>query len=361
MTTPSAEDIWQRGTPYIIRWEISFLAQYTTCSDSVDITLRKNGAYYSTISGEEQNDKTYSWQIPADHETGDQWSIRVTDFDSPEFGHESAKFGIAGAGTEYDVEKDFAIDNRISGAWYGGPTEDGHGWFIEELDLGGGERLLVVYWYVYDQGKQVWLLGNGPVVGNTARISTFITLGPDFPPDYNTDDFVEQEWGELEFIFDNETSGSVSWTSAPVDTFNGAMDIQRITSISASGYHCQSGSWYNSAESGHGFVSQVINVNGKETLVLVWYVYLDGEQKWMLGTAPLVEGQASVEMSIYSGADFPPDFDPADVVEEPWGTVLFKYTGASTATASWTTVYPGYTNGSMNLQRLTTLSGHQCQ
>ena len=164
-----------------------------------------------------------------------------------------------------------------------------------------------------------------------------------------------------EFIFDTETSGSVGWTSASVDTLNGAMDIQRITSISSSGYHCQSGSWFNSAESGHGFVSQVINVDTSEMLLLVWYVYLDGEQKWMLGIAPLVDGQASVDMSIFSGADFPPDFDPDTVAEEPWGTVLFKYTGASTATASWTTVYPGYTNGSMNLERLTTLSGNQCQ
>lgn len=257
--------------------------------------------------------------------------------------------------------RQLSFDGRISGAWYGGPTEDGHGWFMEVLDVGDGEKLLVVYWYVYDQGKQVWLLGSDPVVGNTARVSTFITLGPDFPPDYNADDFVEQEWGELEFIFDDETADSVSWTSAPVDTFTGAMDIQRTASISASGYHCQSDSWYNAGENGHGFVSQVINEGDSELLVLVGYVYLGGEQKWMLGIAPLVDGQASVEMSIYSGADFPADFNPDNVDEEPWGTVLFTYTGASTATASWTTDYPGYTNGSMDLQRLTGLSGHHCQ
>jgi len=361
VTTPGIEDIWQRGTSYDIHWNFTSSGAVNTCSSSVDITLRKNGFYYSTIASKAQNDRTYNWQIPADHETGDQWSIRVTDFSHSDLGHESARFGIAGVGTPYDLQKDFAIDSRVSGAWYGGPSESGHGWFIEVLDIGGGDQLLAVYWYVYHQGKQVWLLGTGPVVGNTARVNTFITLGPDFPPDFDTGDFVEQEWGELEFIFDNEVSGSVSWASAPVETFNGAMDIQRFAPILFSGNHCQSGSWYNTGESGHGFVSEVIASNGREVLVLVWYTYLDGEQKWILGNGPLIDGRADVEMSIFSGAEFPPDFNTDTVVEEPWGTVSFEYTGASSAIASWTTDYPGYSSGSMTLQRLTELSGHNCQ
>ena len=87
------------------------------------------------------------------------------------------------------------------------------------------------------------MIGTGPVIGITGRAEALITSGPDFPPNYNSDELLKEEWGVLDFIFENETSGSVSWVSTPIDTFKGAMDIQRIAPISFGATHCENGSW----------------------------------------------------------------------------------------------------------------------
>ncbi len=351
VVAPAFDEVWQRGTSRIIQWGRGGLG----CSSAVDIDLRRNGLFHSTIAKRVPNFGTYTWSIPVNHATGDQWSLRVYDHESILLGNESQRFGIDDQGT------DFVIDYRVTGPWYGGPAENGHGWLVEVLDVGDGDLILLVYWYAFVEGEQIWMFGTGPVVGNTSRIEAFITSGPDFPPNYNSNDLLKEEWGDLDFIFDNETSGSVSWISTPVDTLRGGMNIQRISPLSFGLTHCQSGSWYNRAENGHGFVTQVVIVNGEEMLLVIWYVYLEGKQKWLLGVAPLVVGRANVDMSIFSDGDFPPDFNSDDVVNEPWGTVSFAYTGADTATASWTTDYPGYENGSMTLERLTSLSGHACR
>jgi len=55
-----------------------------------------------------------------------------------------------------------------------------------------------------------------------------------------------------------------------------------------------------------------------------------------------------------------PDFMSGDVISKPWGTLLMEFTGPDSATASWTSVLPGYSDGSLELTRLTGLGGHAC-
>ncbi len=357
VVAPGNGEAWQRGNTQLIHWGVNGGG----ACEAVNISLLHDGFYNMDIATGVSNTGSYSWDIPTSlyfspgWSVSGQWSVRVTDAYSDWWGGESSLFQI-------DEEiAEFVIDYRISGAWYGGEQEAGHGWFVEVFESGEGEQSLAVYWFVYDHGKPVWLVGHGPVVGNTAQVKVYATSGPGFPPAYDTRDFVEQEWGVLDFMFRGENSGAVSWTSTLDTTLVGAMEIELIAPISFGGNHCQSGSWYNEAESGHGFVSQVLNVDGQQMLALVWYVYLEGEQKWLLGLAPLADGRASLEMHIFSGTGFPPDFDSSKIIEEPWGTVHFEYTSATTASAEWASSYPGYSGGSMDLQRLTSLTKHDCR
>ena len=246
----------------------------------------------------------------------------------------------------------------VSGPWFN-VNQAGHGWFIEQLD-GATEEApsrINAYWYVYANGAPQWLIATGDLEGSQATLDVLATEGPDFPPNFDTEDLVPIPWGELVFDFDSDTTGSASWNSM-VDGFgSGTMPIQQLAPISDSAAACQSGSYFNATQSGHGFAVQVLSVNGEDQLLVSWYVYMDGEQIWLLGQAPLVDGVANVTLSQFSGAQFPPAFAAGDVVSEVWGQLEFRFTGPNSAEAMWEPAVDGFESGSLMLERLTELEG----
>ncbi|MCB1609642.1 MAG: hypothetical protein KDI71_21985, partial [Xanthomonadales bacterium] len=121
-----------------------------------------------------------------------------------------------------------------------------------------------------------------------------------------------------------------------------------------------SGSYYNLDQPGHGFVAQVVEANGQTEVVLAWYVYRDGQQLWLFGQAPLVEGVATVPMLSYRGAQFPPDFAAATVAASPWGTVTINFSANDAAQVQWQSELPAFGSGALELIRLTRLVGHSC-
>ena len=44
-----------------------------------------------------------------------------------------------------------------------------------------------------------------------------------------------------------------------------------------------SGTWYDPAQNGQGFVIQHIVSNGKPALLATWFTYLDGKPQWLIG------------------------------------------------------------------------------
>ena len=259
----------------------------------------------------------------------------------------------AGSGsTEFDV----------SGPW-SAAGQDGHGWMIEQI-AGSGDLepdQLVVYWYVYADGVPVWLIAQGDFVDGRAELTAYITGGGAFPPAFDPANVDLQPWGKLSFDFADNQTGSVRWSSS-VDGFGqGGMNIQQIAAIADSPAACHSGGYYHPDQSGHGFVAEVVEVNGEIQVVLAWYVYLDGRQVWLFGQAALVDGIAEVPMSTYAGAQFPPDFAAEQVSSLPWGTVTIRFTGPNAARVDWVSDAPGYGNGGIDVTRLTQLVGHACQ
>ncbi len=73
-----------------------------------------------------------------------------------------------------------------------------------------------------------------------------------------------------------------------------------------------------------------------------------------------LSGRSSPPMTITRGAQFPPAFNPASVVREPWGTLSFRATGNDRARIEWQGALPGYGSGGLDLVRLSTLVGHAC-
>lgn len=128
-----------------------------------------------------------------------------------------------------------------------------------------------------------------------------------------------------------------------------------------------SGGWYNMGQSGHGVFAEVIDDPSSPTgkrMVLAWYAFFQGQQIWILAVGDVLqdaEGQAAVMTAwIYEGNAFPPNFDAAQTEEITWGEIRMYFLGCEDAVLEWDSVIEGYGSGSLEVQRLTTISGTTC-
>jgi hypothetical protein len=118
------------------------------------------------------------------------------------------------------------------------------------------------------------------------------------------------------------------------------------------------GSWYLPAQSGHGFNVEVLPNNG---FLAFWYVYdNNGNNLWLVGQGTYTGDTATMDAYQGSGGMFPPNFDKTKIVRTKWGTLTMKFTDCNTATVQWAPIVPGYPNGSMDLVRLSSVSGLAC-
>ena len=210
-------------------------------------------------------------------------------------------------------------------------------------------------------GQAVWLVGQGPLIGTSAQLQVFITDGARFPPAFSSNDVNLQPWGTLNFDFTTPTSGSASWSSSVPGFSSGSLQMEKIARVPGTSLACRSGSYYNAQQSGHGFVVQVLDVDGSEQALVAWYVYdSNGEQVWLIGQGPIANNEVNLTLFRFAGADFPPAFTTQDVVNTAWGSLRLRFTDNDTATANWTSQTSGFASGSLNLVRLTTLKGRGC-
>ncbi len=127
----------------------------------------------------------------------------------------------------------FNISSGISGSWYD-KTNPGQGFNIEILE---GNHI-VVYWYSYDQGKPVWLVGSGTYQGNIATVELFHVEGSYFGIDHRNNLTIRQSFGTTIFTFDNCNSGSMTYHSS-INFGSGALRLDRLTTLS--GLKCTEG------------------------------------------------------------------------------------------------------------------------
>lgn len=259
----------------------------------------------------------------------------------------------------------YVVGSDTSGVFFD-PAQNGHGFMVQHI-VSNGEAAVLVAWFAYLEGAQRWFIGVGQARGNEVRVPLVVTSGGDFPPRFQPDSVALQSWGELLLRFDSRGAGTASWTSSLPAYPSGSMPIERLTEP-ASGYEstgqrvapCHAGSWFDPAQSGHGLLTEVLGPPDNRLMLAIWYAYLDGQQRWMTALGPVQGDRAVLSAQITSGGGFPPAFDPAAVVSEPWGTIEFIASDANQASLQWNSPLPGFGSGSMPLQRLTGLTGSGC-
>ncbi len=256
----------------------------------------------------------------------------------------------------------------VSGTWFD-PAQDGHGWLLEAIDSDGVLALLAT-WYTYLDGEPVWLIGVGVADEFSVRVPLTITRGGGFPPAFDPADVVREAWGEAEFHFDSNSQGQVNWISNYPGFADGSMPLTRLILPAGGGDEadagiaitaCHSGTWYQPIEDGHGLQVQVFGEDESRQLLVVWYAYLGGEQRWFIGNGPIQGGSAVIELVSADGAQFPPAFDPDHVERRPWGELVFSALGPDSARIEWDSVQDGFGSGSLDLIRLTSMLGRECE
>ena len=120
-----------------------------------------------------------------------------------------------------------------------------------------------------------------------------------------------------------------------------------------------SGLWYDPAQSGHGLFIEVLRDN---RLLAGWFAFNPAgtEQAWIFGVGTY-NGNTAVITDVVqsSGGRWIPNFDPHQVVLNPWGTLTFTFTDCNHGKVNFNST-SGYGTGSMNLTRLTLPAGLSC-
>ena len=122
-----------------------------------------------------------------------------------------------------------------------------------------------------------------------------------------------------------------------------------------------SGSWYDAQQSGQGFNVEVL-ANGQ---ILVYFYTFDasGNNVWLTGVGTVDGATATIPLSTTGGGFFPPNFDPGKITHGDWGALTLTFSDCDTGTAAWTVSggsASGYTNGSLSITRITTISSLTC-
>jgi hypothetical protein len=88
------------------------------------------------------------------------------------------------------------------------------------------------------------------------------------------------------------------------------------------------GMYYAVGRDGEGWQLTLGTANGGTTVVATWYTYDHGQQIWLLGVGTYAGLRSPVSLAISqtSGASFGSAFNPADVVQTPWGTATLHWT-----------------------------------
>lgn len=245
------------------------------------------------------------------------------------------------------------IDGTLSGSWFAA-ERDGEG-FIFDIAVVNGVPTLVLYYFTFENnasGHQAWLVGSAPIIGNKASVPVIIAAGAQFGAPFDPADVDRTDWGNVkvtvlscdEILIESDSTifPALSYqaqrlTPAPTGV-EGACAASAKAAPDSSGILIDggySGSWFRPDRDGEGFIFNIAEIGGVNTLVVFYFTYENnssGRQAWLVGSAPIVGNVADVPVIVASGTQFGDGFDPNDVVRTPAGNVKVTWQSCTQAT-----------------------------
>jgi len=125
---------------------------------------------------------------------------------------------------------EFPILPLHSGAWFD-PNNSGKGFLLEVSQTAGAETgpIMVVSWYDYFEGKQIWLSGiaNFAYGASSVEVPLQITTGAQFGSAFQSSQVVsDNEWGRITLRFTGCDTGTFTYTSR---YGNGSIAVRSLT------------------------------------------------------------------------------------------------------------------------------------
>ena len=120
------------------------------------------------------------------------------------------------------------------------------------------------------------------------------------------------------------------------------------------------GSFYNTDQSGHGFMVEILK---DKRLFATWYVYdNNGNPLWLTGVGSIDGLSANVPVKRLEGGMFPPNFNPNDVSRIEVGTLSFEFSDCNNANISFESINEDELNSTtLGVTRLTSIEGNPCK
>lgn len=264
---------------------------------------------------------------------------------------EFATDGAINAGPVVPDDEILAAD--LPGTYFN-PSRDGEGCQLT-LERDGATFILTCYFY--DDGEQFWLIGVGGLLDGQIVFSEMtITSGAQFGDAFDPADVVRSSWGSATMTWGDCNNAELELTPIVAGFEQTTLTLTRIvpTTCGSGGLQGDSlplmGAYYDPDRDGEGFHLGV-EVNG--IFVMTWYTYLDGRQVWMIGTG-VREGQRVVfeDFVITSGTGFGSQFDPAEVVKEPFGEIIVDFGDCNSFTATVNSVRPEFQNLTLDVTKI---------
>lgn len=132
-----------------------------------------------------------------------------------------------------------------------------------------------------------------------------------------------------------------------------------------------SGHWYNPEEDGHGFTFEVLQGSPgsakagtkshySSDLLVTWYNHNQGSQVWFIGRGEVDGATATIPLQQAIGADFGPDFDPADVTRTTVGNLTVTGTGCDSAMVEFDSTTVRFPSHDLPIERLSRIKDLPC-
>jgi hypothetical protein len=346
--------------------------RYSDDSTAIDIRLPRNATNIAAAVGQVEaslrhGDADLTGQpLDANPATVARW------LDGNWSGHEDSSGAQTDSGgldgtvrvqiSDQDLGAPFTLVPGSSSAWYD-TARSGEGFVLEILS----DTLAIAYFFTYNaDGEQDWYTMAGQIRGNRVVFPQVIrTSGGAFGAGFNPANVVNTVVGSATFNFASCDSGWMDWT---IDGAHGRMQLSRLTRVLGLGCGASSpttgpgaglsGSWYDTTRSGEGYVLELLSTGGA---IVYWFSYdPEGRRRWFFGTGELANGSLVFNNLLSTrGPHFGSAYNAADLVVSPWGTLTLTL-GCSGGRSDYNSSVTGFGNGSLNLSRLTRISGLAC-
>lgn len=243
---------------------------------------------------------------------------------------------------------------HYSGNWFQ-RARDGEGC---QLTLEQDQSLPVLTCYFYRDGEQFWIIGTGEYLGDRFEFDPmFITSGADFGSAFSSEDVEIRPWGAIrvDLIDCNNARFRVAPDDEALPDFNTTMS--RIVPVDCNIRSIQqpdrllNGNYFDSERDGEGL--QLALESDPDVWALSFYTYLDGKQVWLIGAGERDGNRIHFDpMSITSGGQFGPAFDPDDIEVTTFGTITLDFADCNNLEVTIDSVLPQFESSQRDMTRI---------